>query len=94
MSKLDVVWTTQFKKDYKSAIKRHLDIDSLDEVIRKLANQEVLDKKYNDHNLSGNWKSFKECHIKPDFLLIYKIDNGKLVLTLARTGSHSDLFKK
>lgn len=94
MSKLRVLWTNQFKKDYKAAIKSHFDIDLLDEVIRKLSNLEVLDDKYKDHYLSGNWCTFKECHIKPDFLLIYKIENDKLILTLARTGTHSDLFKK
>ncbi len=94
MSKLVVLWTNQFKKDYKSAIKRNLDIDLLDNVIESLANLEPLDTKYKDHSLSGNWQSFRECHIKPDWLLIYKIDNGKLVLTLARTGSHNNLFKK
>lgn len=94
MSKLEVVWTNQFKKDYKTAVKRNLDTDLLDEVIRKLANLEPLAEKYKDHNLSGNWQSFRECHIKPDWLLIYKIDNGKLILTLARTGSLSDLLSK
>lgn len=94
MSKLKVVWTWQFKKDYKTAMKSHLDMDLLDDVIRSLANQEELDPKYKDHPLSGNWKSFMECHIRPDWLLIYKIENDKLILTLARTGSHSNLFWK
>lgn len=94
MSKLKVVWTSQFKKDYKAAMKSHLDMDLLDDVIRSLANQEELDPKYKGHSLSGNWKSFMECHIRPDWLLIYKIANDKLILTLARTGSHSNLFGK
>lgn len=94
MSKLKVVWTSQFKKDYKAAMKSHLDRNLLDDIIRSLANQEELDPKYKDHPLSGNWKSFMECHIKPDWLLIYKIETGKLILTLARTGSHSNLFWK
>lgn len=94
MSKLAVVWTTQFKKDYKNAIKRNLNIDLLDDLIRRLANCESLDAKYRDHSLSGNWQSFRECHITPDWLLIYKIENDKLILTLSRTGSHSELFKK
>lgn len=94
MSKLKVVWTSQFKKDYKVAMKSHLDMDLLDDVIRSLANQEELDPKYKGHPLSGNWKSFMECHIRPDWLLIYKIANDKLILTLARTGSHSNLFGK
>ncbi len=94
MSKLFVFWTSQFKKDYKNAIKRNLNIDLLDDLIRKLANGEKLDSKYEDHLLSGNFKSFRECHITPDWLLIYKIENDKLVLVLSRTGTHSDLFKR
>ena len=58
----------------------------------KLANGEKLDPKYNDHSLSGNWAGFRECHIQPDWLLIYRIDDDVLVLTLSRTGTHSDLF--
>ena len=92
-SKLTIIWTAQFKKDYKIAIKRNLDIDLLDEVIRHLSNGEALDEKYKDHPLSGNWQFFRECHIQPNWLLIYKIESNKLVLTLSRTGSHSYLFK-
>lgn len=94
ISKLEVIWTNQFKKDYKAAIKRHLEINLLNDVIRKLSNLEPLEDKYKDHTFFGNFHSFKECHIKPDWLLIYKIDNNKLILTLTRTGSHSDLFGK
>ena len=80
-------------------MKSHLDMDLLDDVIRSLANQEELDPKYKGHPLSGNWKSFMEWlrmrwNIRPDWLLIYKIANDKLILTLARTGSHSNLFGK
>lgn len=75
-------------------MKSHLDMDLLDDVIRSLANQEELDPKYKGHPLSENWKSFMECHIRPDWLLIYKIANDKLILPLARTGSHSNLFGK
>ena len=75
-------------------MKSHLNMDLLDDVIRSLANQEELDPKYKGHPLSENWKSFMECHIRPDWLLIYKIANDKLILTLARTGSHSNLFGK
>ena len=67
MSKLEVAWTNQFKKDYKNAVKRHLDINLLDEIITKIANLEKLDDKYKDHYLTGNWVAYKECHIKPDF---------------------------
>lgn len=92
--KLDIIWTTQFKKDYKLAMKRNLDIGLLDNVIRILTRGEELPEKNKDHALTGNFVGFRECHIKPDWLLIYKIDSGVLVLTLARTGSHSDLFEK
>ena len=89
---MNVIWTTQFKKDYKLAMKRGLDISLLDDVIRQLAEGKSLQPKYKDHNLSGNWAGYKECHIKPDWLLIYLVDNNELVLTLIRTGSHSDLL--
>lgn len=88
----DIVWTSKFKKDYKAMIKRDLDINLLDDVIRLLAHGDTLPPQYNDHLLSGNWKGFRECHIAPDWLLIYSIENNNLVLVLSRTGSHSDLF--
>lgn len=88
----DIVWTTQFKKDYRLALKRHLDIDLLDDVIRCLARGETLPEKNKDHALTGDWVGHRECHILPDWLLVYRIDDDVLVLTLARTGSHSDLF--
>ena len=94
MSSLKVVWTSQFKKDYKMAMKSHLDMDLLDGIIKSLSDQAELDSKYKDHPLSGDWKSFRECHIKPDWLLIYKIEGNRLILTLVRTGSHSNLFGK
>lgn len=94
MSSLKVVWTPQFKKDYKVAMKSHLDMDLLDGIIKNLSDRAELDPKYKDHPLSGNWKSFRECHIKPDWLLIYKIEGDRLILTLVRTGSHSNLFGK
>ena len=89
---LKIVRTKRFKKDIKIAIKRKLDLNELDYVISKLANQEDLDEKYKDHALSGNYKDFRECHIKPDWLLIYSIDDKELELFLIRTGSHADLF--
>lgn len=92
--KREVVWTGQFKKDYKLAMKRHMNMDLIDDVIRKLANGEDLPENNRDHELSGNWKGFRECHIMPDWLLIYKVNDGLLVLTLTRTGTHSDLFGK
>ncbi len=88
----DIIWTSKFKKDYKTIIKRNLDINLLDEAIRILARGDVLPQQYNDHSLSGNWKGFRECHIAPDWLLIYSIEDNNLVLVLSRTGTHSDLF--
>ena len=89
--KRDVIWTTQFKRDYKLAEKRHRDIELLDEIIRKLTRGEALPDENRDHPLSGNWNGFRECHIQSDWLLVYRIDDDVLVLTLARTGTHSDL---
>ncbi len=88
----DVIWTARFKKDYKAAMKRNLDIELIDECIRLLAAREELDPKYHDHALTGNWAGNRECHILPDWLLIYRIEDDDLVLVLARTGTHSDLF--
>ena len=90
----DIVWTTQFKKDYKLALKRRLNIDLLDDVIRALSRGETLPEKNKDNALSGNWAGHRECHIQPDWLLVYRIEDDVLVLTLARTGTHSDLFGK
>lgn len=92
--KHEIVWTTKFKKDYKLAIKRGLNIDLLDEIIRALSRGEMLPEKNKDHELTGDWAGHRECHIQPDWLLIYRIENDILVLTLSRTGSHSDLFDK
>ena len=86
--------TTQFKKDFKLAMKRSMKIELLEEVIAMLAMGETLPDKHNDHALTGNWVGHRECHILPDWLLIYRIEDEVLVLTLARTGTHSDLFGK
>ncbi len=91
---LEIVWTAKFKKDYKLAIKRHLNIDLLDDIIRALSRGETLPEKNKDHELSGNWAGHRECHILPDWLLVYRIDDDILVLTLTRTGTHSDIFGK
>lgn len=91
---LKIEFTGQFKKDYKLALKRGCDPKELAEVISLLASQQQLPSKYKDHALenSRNYKGMRECHIKPDWLLIYKIYADRLVLGLIRTGSHSDLF--
>lgn len=91
---LDIVWTKQFKKDYKLAMKRSLNIDLLDDIIRKLARGEQLPEKNKDHALTGNWVGHRECHIQSDWLLVYRIEDDLLILTLSRTGTHSDLFGK
>ena len=87
-----IIQSNLFKKDLEKAKKRHLDISLLDEVITKLANDEKLDPKYRDHPLKGKFKGMRECHIKPDWLLIYSIVNNEIELFLFRTGTHSDLI--
>ena len=91
-TKYAVKLTTQFKKDYKLAVKRGLKIELLEAVVAALALGEPLPEKHRDHALTGNWIGHRECHILPDWLLIYRIEGDVLVLTLSRTGSHSDLF--
>jgi len=92
--KLDIVWTAQFKKDYKAAMKRSLKMDLLDNIIRQLSKGQPLPKKNRDHPLAGNLVGYRECHIQSDWLLVYRIKDNVLILTLARTGSHADLFGK
>ena len=94
MTKYNLKYTTQFKKNYKLAMRRGFDINLLDELIKKLASGETLPESYHDHPLNGKWIGYRECHIQPDWLLIYHINKDVLVLTLSRTGTHSDLFKK
>lgn len=89
---LQVVWTTQFKKDYKLSLKRGLDITLLDDCIRLLATEQQLPARFRDHGLSGQWSGYRECHIQPDWLLVYRIEVTDLVLVLTRTGTHGDLF--
>ncbi|WP_410170243.1 type II toxin-antitoxin system YafQ family toxin [Aliarcobacter butzleri] len=82
--------TTSFKKNYKKLSQKNKNI--LKEVIIKLANNEILEEKYKDHKLIGDYLGCRECHIKPDLMLIYRIDNQVLELALVRIGNHSDLF--
>ena len=84
--------TTKFRKDYKRMKKQGKDLSLLAEVINTLLAEEVLDEKYRDHPLSGNYAGFRECHVLPDWLLIYTVDRGQLLLTASRTDTHSDLF--
>ena len=90
----EVKFTTAFKKSYKRMMKRGLDISLLDEVVDQLRQGKTLDDKYRDHGLTGNFAGFRECHIKPDWLLVYLIENNILTLTLVDTGSHADIFDK
>ena len=89
---LELKKTSRFRKDLKRMVKRNLDIDLLDEVILTLREQKPLDPKYRDHELSGDYAGFRECHIQSDWLLVYMIDGDNLILTASRTGTHSDLF--
>lgn len=84
-------YTTKFKKDLKTVEKRNLDIELLKDIIKKLCLEEPLPAKNKDHNLSGDWSGCRECHISPDWLLIYQVGNG--IVVFERTGTHSDLFK-
>ena len=91
---LKPVFTGQFKRDYKLAIKRGCDASKLSKVVNILCNEEPLPTEYRDHALvnSRNYKDMRECHIEPDWLLVYKIENEELILKLIRTGTYSDLF--
>ena len=90
----ELLKTSRFKAGVKLARKRGLDISLLENVIEKLRLDQPLDAKHRNHELSGNFKGVWECHIQPDWLLLYLKDNGALVLTLVDTGTHSDIFKK
>ena len=89
---LDIVPSNRFKKDLKLAIKRGYNIKLLEYVVNKLADKQPLEPKYKDHLLVGNYGGFRECHITPDWLLVYQIQESELILFLSRTGTHSDLF--
>ena len=92
MTKRIVHYSTRFRKDLRLAHKQGKDIALLDKIIVMLANDELLPAKYRDHALTGNWKGYRECHVTPDWLLVYqKTDKDELLLTLARVASHSDL---
>ena len=95
MTKFIVDFTYNFHNGYKRVKKQGKDISKLDNVIKRLTNGIMLEPKYKDHKLYDNkrFKDCRECHIEPDWLLIYKIDNNQLILLLVETGSHSELFK-
>ncbi len=92
--KYDIILTTAFKKELKNIKKRNKDLSKLTEIVNRLSNGQELPEKYRDHALANNlrFKDCRECHIEPDWLLIYKKNNNELVLFLIETGSHSDLF--
>lgn len=89
---LRLVATSQFRRDYKKAKKRGFDMSALEKVIDRLCAEEPLEERHRDHALSGDYVGFRECHIRPDWLLVYAIDKDAVVLTASRTGTHSDLF--
>ncbi len=91
MRKYELVTTNAFKKEYKKLVKRNYDMALLETVVELLLDGQTLPEKYKDHSLTGNWKGYRECHIEPDWLLVYKIYESKLILSLVRTGTHSDL---
>ena len=92
--KYEVKFTNQFKKDFKLAKKQNKDLNKLFDVVNILAEGGILGAKYRDYDLSGKYKGTRECHIEPDWLLVYEIQNDVLVLILYRLGTHSELFKK
>ena len=89
---LTIKYQATFRRDYKRAVKRGCDPKLLERVVSILAKESPLPNEYRDHPLAGNYAGCRECHITPDWLLIYEINKGELTLYLLRTGSHSDLF--
>lgn len=89
---LKVRYSAKFKKDFKLVVKRGYDTKLFEDVVSLLREQNPLPERYSDHSLSGKYVGHRECHITPDWLLIYKIENDILTLSLTRTGTHSDLF--
>lgn len=89
---LTIKYQAAFKSDYKRIVKRGYDTRLLEQVIELLAEQKPLPEKFRDHDLTGNYKGCRKCHIQPDWLLVYEVNNDELILYLIRTGSHSDLF--
>ena len=90
--KYEIVPSNQFKKDLKLAQKRGYDLNKIKKVIDALANGETLEEKYRDHSLTGDYSAYRECHVQPDWLLIYRVEEREVILFLSRTGTHSDLF--
>lgn len=91
MSKYQLDFTTAFSKDLKRIKKRGYDLSLMNKVVTLLQDGKPLPEKYKDHALTGNWKGFRDCHIQPDWILVYRVYHKKLLLVLSRTGTHSDL---
>ena len=89
---MNIHYTTQFKKDYKRIKRQKKDTSKLKKIVELLISGQPLDPKYRDHSLSGSWKNHRDCHIEPDWILIYRVSDANLYLE--RTGSHAELFKK
>lgn len=89
---LEIVMSNQFRRDLKLAAKRGYDLELLDSVVTSLANEETLPERFGDYNLIGEYAGFRECHLQPDWLLVYRVDRGQLILFLSRTGSLANLF--
>ena len=89
---LKIVASNRFRKDLKLAAKRKLNLDLLRQVVNTLAEEKPLERQYRDHELTGVYAGFRECHIQPDWLLVYRVERQELELFLFRTGTHSDLF--
>lgn len=85
--------TKQFEKDFKRMIKRGKDMEKIKTVMRRLANEEILDIRHRDHKLTGDFEGFRECHIEPDWLLVYRINKRDISIIFLRTGSHADIFE-
>jgi mRNA interferase YafQ len=91
---LELKQTTQFKRDLRRMVKRNVNIMLLDEVVELLINEKPLPAKYRNHSLSGDLKGFRDCHVQPNWVFIYMIDDKTKVLTATRTGTHSEVFRK
>lgn len=90
---LNVQYQSKFKKDLRLLAKRGYDMNKIQDVITMLADEKPLPEQYQDHALKGNWVGYRECHILPDWLLIYSVNNNILLLTVVRSGTHADLFR-
>lgn len=89
---LEVVLSNQFKRDLKLISKRGYNLEMMNDIVEKIARGEKLPVKNHDHELSGEYAGFRECHIQSDWLMVYRVEKNELILFLSRTGTHSDLF--